>query len=64
MFLLIFVVDTKIFFGCNFGAPFTKPKKHKNEKIKNSEVTRKQLNNWKQKKMCIKKKYGITLELS
>ena len=45
MFLLIFVVDTKIFFGCNFGAPFTKPKKYKNEKIKNSEVTRKQLNN-------------------
>ena len=41
MFLLIFVVDTKIFFDCNFGAPFTKPKKKK----KNSEVTRKQLNN-------------------
>ena len=59
MFLLIFVVDTKIFFDSNFGAPFTKPKKKKN-----SEVTRKQLNNWKQKKMCIKKKYGITLELS
>ena len=45
MFLLIFVVDTKIFFDSNFGAPFTKPKKYKNEKIKNSEVTRKQLNN-------------------
>ena len=61
MFLLIFMVDTKIFFDSNFGAPFTKPKK---KKKKNSEVTRKQLNNWKQKKMRIKKKYGITLELS
>ena len=58
MFVAIFVADTKIIFVTILEL------QSQNQIKKNPEVTSKELNQWKQKKLCKKKEYWTTLYLS